>query len=94
MVYSEKLVKLFPATLDGDALAALLKLSLQFNSKEDILKIDNNELESLFEFGRDKNDQILTKLVDLKMISRKQLRNEKGQFTYNEIRITTELIKW
>lgn len=93
MTITTKLLNYFPDTLDENQYSAFLKLVAQFNEKTDILKVNDDELEALLQgksgkgLGRDAVTAALTALVDKKLISREQKRDEAGKFQYNEIKI-------
>lgn len=90
MTIKDSLIKMYPKSLNENELSALLRLAVEI--KDNILKIDNDELNVIIGFSKNTQDQVLTSLVKKKMISREQKRDDKGQFTYNEIRITTNKI--
>jgi CTP-dependent riboflavin kinase len=93
MTINQKLFDLFPNTLDENQFSALLKLISMIDSKGDVIKIEESEFADLFKYGRDRTDQVLSFLVDKKYITREQKRDESGKFTYNEIKIITNLVK-
>jgi hypothetical protein len=88
----QSFLKLFPDTLDENQFSALSALVGRINSKQDIIKVEESQLPVLFGYGRDRTDQTLSALVEKKYITREQKRDEKGQFTSNEIRIITNLV--
>lgn len=92
MKINQKLFDRFPTKLDENQLAAFVKLVSQFNKKNDTLKVDQKQLEDLFNYGRDRTDNVLKFLVENKYITREQKRDEAGQFTLNEIRIVSDLV--
>lgn len=87
------LLKLFPTQIDENEFSALLKLISLLENKNDVIKVEEDEYNSLFNYGRDRTDKVLTSLVQKKYITREQKRDQTGKFTYNEIRIITDLIK-
>lgn len=93
MTINQGLFDLFPKTLNENEFAALIKLISLTSKKTDIIKVKENEYAGLFEYGRDRTDQVLTSLVDKRYISREQKRDESGKFTFNEIKILTNLVK-
>jgi len=93
MTINQKLFDLFPKTLDENEFAALIKLISLVANKTDVLKVEQDEYNGLFDYGRDRTDKVLTSLVEKKYIAREQKRDDSGKFTYNEIRITTDLVK-
>lgn len=96
MTVKNKYFKLFPKTLNENefsALSALIGEAIdQTGSITSIFKIDESQYQDLFDYGRDRTDQVLKSLQDKKFISREQKRDETGKFTYNEIRIITNLV--
>lgn len=94
MKIKASLIKMFPKSLNENELAALLKLAVMLGEKGAILKVTDDELEEALQYGRDRKDLVLTKLVDMKMITRKQVRDEKGHFDVNEIKVITPLISY
>ena len=84
-------------TLDPEVYAVLSKLVSKLRAKTDIIKVNNDELDSLFKvrysIGREKIDKYINELVAGKYITRDQKRNPQGQFDYNEIRIITNLVE-
>ena len=93
MTINQKLFDSFPKALDENEFAALLKLISLISKKNDVLKVEQDEYNGLFDYGRDRTDKVLTSLVEKKYIAREQKRDDTGKFTYNEIRITTDLVK-
>jgi len=93
MTINQKLFDLFPKTLDENEFSALIKLISLVANKTDVLKVEQDEYNGLFDYGRDRTDKVLTSLVEKKYIAREQKRDDSGKFTYNEIRITTDLVK-
>lgn len=96
MTVKENFFKLFPKTLNENefsAFSALIAESiLQTGKITSAFQIDENQYELLFNYGRDRTDQVLKSLVEKKLITREQKRNETGKFTYNEIRIISNLV--
>jgi hypothetical protein len=88
--------KLFPGTLNENefsALSALIGEAIsQTGSITSIFKIDESDYEKLFNYGRDRTDQVLKSLRDKKFITREQKGDESGKFTFNEIKIITNLV--
>jgi len=84
--------KLFPNTLNENEFSALSALISLLNNKNDIIKIEQSELETLFNYGRDRTDQTITNLVNKKFITREQKRDTNGRFTRNEIKVITNLL--
>jgi len=82
----------FPKKLDENQFSALLKLISLIDSKGDIIKVNDDEFEGLFQFGRDRTEQTIAFLADKKYIKREQKRDQKGQFDYNEITILTNYV--
>jgi hypothetical protein len=84
-------------TLDPEVYAVLSKLVSKLRAKTDIIKVNNEELDTLFKgkkpIGRDKIDKYINELVAGKYITRDQKRNPQGQFDYNEIKIITNLVE-
>jgi hypothetical protein len=84
--------KLFPTVLNENEFSGLSALISLLTNKYDIIKIKQNELETLFGFGRDRTDQVISSLVEKKFVTREQKRNTDGTFAYNEIKLITNLI--
>lgn len=96
MKVKEGYFKLFPKKLNENEFSALSALVSEAISQTGeitaIFKVEESQYQALFDYGRDRTDQVLTALVNKKMITREQKRDEQGKFTYNEIRITTNLV--
>jgi hypothetical protein len=77
--------------------AVLSILVSELKEKTDIIKVNNEQLDSLFKgqesIGRDKIDKYINELVAGKYITRDQKRNPQGQFDYNEIKVITNLVE-
>lgn len=93
MFVYKKFFNLAPDTLDENEYTALSILISKINDKSDIIKVDEAEMKTIFGYGRDRTDQVMTSLANKKFITREQKRDSAGKFTYNEIRIITDLVE-
>jgi hypothetical protein len=88
--------RLFPKTLNENELGALVALIGeaidQTGEITSIFKVKEDQYQDLFGYGRDRTDQALTALVKKKMITREQKRDSEGKFTFNEVKIITDLV--
>ena len=69
------LLKLFPTQINENEFSALLKLISLLENKNDVIKVEEDEYNSLFNYGRDRTDKVLTSLVQKKYITREQKRD-------------------
>ena len=96
MTVKEGFFKLFPKTLNENEFSALSALIaeaiLQTGEITSIFQIEENQYQLLFNYGRDRTDQVLNVLAEKKLITREQKRDEAGKFTFNEIKIITNLV--
>jgi hypothetical protein len=83
--------------IEGEQYSCLSILVSELKEKTDIIKVNNEELDTLFKgeqsIGRDKIDKYINELVAGKYITRDQKRNPQGQFDYNEIKVITNLVE-
>jgi len=97
MKVKENYFSLFPKTLNENELGGLNALIgealRQTGTITSVFKIKENQYQGLFGYGRDRTDQVLTALVNKKMITREQKRDEAGKFTFNEVKIITDVVK-
>lgn len=92
MKINSKLITSLKAAEQDATLATILRMALKTNGKEKELKIDNDELAIFLNYGRDKNDKVLSDLVALKWITREQTRDENGNFDHNIIKVICPFI--
>lgn len=94
MTIKEELYTLLPSKLSFDELGALIMICDVIKSKDNSLRVTDQELTKYLGFGRDKNDMVLTALGEKNLITRNQQRDPKGSFSYNLIKVVTDLIEF
>ena len=96
MKVNPKWFNLAPNTLNEDEFTVLNillgKAVLNGGEPKATFQIKQGEFETLFGYGRDKTDKVLTSLVEKKFITREQKRNPDGTFSVNDVKIITNLI--
>jgi hypothetical protein len=99
MIVSNKFFDLFPNTMDRNQFVVFAFLIGQIKNKKDILKVKDSDLEFAMKgktengIGRDLVQNSLTWLADNGYIRKEQKRDGAGKFIYNEISITSDLVK-
>lgn len=73
------------SVLQGLTNAEALGLWCYFLSMPEQWVFYKDQIKKHFRFGREKLDQLLKKLQQLKLLTMKQLRNDKGEFLQNDI---------